>query len=191
MRTTVMDEPATKSEGTSAGTERDSASQCVVDLRSQPRFPVTAAATAVEETTGARIDARTTDLAVKGCYVDTMNPFPTGTAIQLRLTKGGSSFRAQAKVMYCHPGMGMGLLFTAAAPEQLLTLEKWIKEVRGEGPVETHGPEDERVWPGKRLKDEERYALEELLIVLMRKDLLTQEEGEPILRRLTWSEPIA
>jgi hypothetical protein len=196
MRTTFTDQPTqdkvTRSTGISAGAEQKldgKPTKNTVERRSQPRYPLTAAATSVELTSGARLDARTTDVSVEGCYVDAMNPFPTGTVIHLRLMKDGKSFLTDATVEYCAVGMGMGLRFTAVAPEGHLTLEKWIHEVGGEVPPETYALEqDERVLSENNV-NEQHYALEELLIVLMRKGLLTEEEGEPILRRLIRGAP--
>jgi hypothetical protein len=37
-----------------------------------------------------------------------MNPFPTGTEMNLRLTKNGKSFHTKARVTYCESGVGMG-----------------------------------------------------------------------------------
>ncbi len=103
--------------------------KCFVERRSHPRFPFTAAVTAVKMSSGARIDARTVHLGAEGCYVDAMNTFPVGTAMQLRLTKDGESFRADAKVAYCQVGVGMGLLFSTTSPEQLSTLKIKIDNV--------------------------------------------------------------
>lgn len=185
MQTTLIDEAAAQAQRNLAA---NSAKRR--DLRSHPRFSFTASARAVEIASGARIDARTTDLGRGGCYVDTMNPFPVGTMVRLRLTKDGMSFRLDARVVYSQVGVGMGLQFTAVPQEQLVTLESWLHELSGEAPQETGALEqDERVLSENDLKDEQRYALEELLVLLMRKGLLAEEEGEPILRRLVRSAP--
>jgi glyoxylate utilization-related uncharacterized protein len=114
-----------------------------------------------------------------------MNPFPAGTELQLRLTTEGKSFDAEAKVAYCQIGVGMGLLFTTAGPGQLSTIEKWFAELRGETQPEPQVLADEEQ-PLYRAtaKNEEHYILEELLVLMMRKGLLTEEEGEPMLHRL-------
>ena len=155
------------------------------ERRSQPRIAFTTGVAAVEPKSRARLDAHTSDLSLGGCYVDTMNPFPAGTEVQLRLTKEGKSFNTKAKVAYCQIGVGMGMIFTTAAPEQLSTLEKWFAELRGEAQPEPDVLADEEqplYWA--TAKNEEHYILEELLVLMMRKGLLTEEEGEPILHRL-------
>jgi hypothetical protein len=155
------------------------------ERRSTPRSAFTAAVVAVEPKSRTRIDAHTSDLSIGGCYVDTMNPFPAGTELQLRLTTEGKSFDAEAKVAYCQIGVGMGLLFTTAGPGQLSTIEKWFAELRGETQPEPQVLADEEQ-PLYRAtaKNEEHYILEELLVLMMRKGLLTEEEGEPMLHRL-------
>jgi hypothetical protein len=156
-----------------------------VERRRAPRNTLTAAAVVVEPKSGARLDAHTSDLSMDGCYVDMMNPFPAGTEMELRLTREGKSFNAKARVAYCQIGVGMGVLFTTAEPEELSTLEKWFAEFRGEAQPEPHALADEEQ-PLYRAtaKNEEHYILEELLVLMMRKGLLTEEEGEPILHRL-------
>src|SRR5712664_4253192 len=52
-------------------------------------------------------------------YVDTINPFPLGAIVKVRLTQEKNFFEGQAKVVYAQVGMGMGLFFTSAKPEQL------------------------------------------------------------------------
>jgi hypothetical protein len=155
------------------------------ERRRTPRIALTATAVVVEPQSGARLDTHTTDVSLGGCYVDTMSPFPAGTEMQLRLTKEGKYFNAKAKVAYCQIGVGMGLLFTVAEPDQLSTLQKWFAEIRGETqPEPTVLADEEQPLYRATVKNEEHYILEELLVLMMRKGLLTEEEGEPILHRL-------
>jgi hypothetical protein len=65
---------------------------------------------------------------VKGCYLDTLNPFPKGTQIRLAIYHGGSTFTALATVIYAQPNMGMGVEFSAVEPEQLEILLKWLQD---------------------------------------------------------------
>jgi hypothetical protein len=134
---------------------------------------------------GARIEAHTSDICLGGCYVDTMNGFPIGTIVELRLTKDSKSFHSVAKVVCSQAGVGMGLSFSAVEQEQFLLLEQWFGELRAERIHDPHTLEqDDTSSCGLEEKGELRYALEDLLVQLMRKGVLTEEEGEPILRRL-------
>jgi len=78
----------------------------------------------------------------------------------------------------------MGLGFTAVGPEQLSILEKWFAELRGELQPELPLADEEQPPYRATANIEEHYVLEELLVLMMRKGLLTDEEGEPMLHRL-------
>ena len=159
------------------------------ERRSHPRYPCTAAADIVDAASGARILGRTSDIGRGGCYVDTINPFPVGTAVKVRLSKDNQSFAAQARVVYAMSGLGMGLAFTSADPEQLWTLQRWITELgRTSAPEpEVRAPEPEpKVWsaPEKNAKNMQYYVLNELIISLMSKGVLTDAEGKSMLEKL-------
>jgi len=157
------------------------------ERRTHPRYPCTAAAEIVDAASGARINGRTSDIGRGGCYVDTINPFPVGTAVKVHLTKDDQSFVAQAKVVYAMSGLGMGLKFTSVDPEQLRTLQRWITELgRTSAPEpEVRAPEPE-VWSAqaKNAKNMQYYVLNELIIALMSKGVLTDAEGKSMLEKL-------
>ncbi len=158
----------------------------VPERRCNPRCPFTAGATVVEPVSGAELQAHTTDLSLGGCYVDTMNAFPTRTEIHLRLTKDTTSFHTKARVIYRQTGMGMGLLFTEIAPAQRPVLRRWLAELRGESlPAPTAIEiEKDKFSSIAAPTSSERYVIEDLVAVLIQKHLLTEDEGETILRRL-------
>jgi hypothetical protein len=68
--------------------------------------------------------------------MDTICPFPTKADVTLTITRDKQSFKTQAKVVYSQIGMGMGLLFTTAQPEQLRQLGIWLGELGGERSAE-------------------------------------------------------
>ncbi len=134
--------------------------------------------------------ARISDLGRGGCYVDTFSPFPLKTGVKIRITKDQRSFVAQARVVYSKVGMGMGLQFTSVEPQQLPVLEKWLGELSGTAPCEM-GVEDECRVPGALAPSKEEYTgkdtgyvLSELILTLMRKGALSQDEGKGMLARL-------
>lgn len=100
------------------------------DRRSHPRYAFTAAVEVVAAESGARVKTRVRDLSEQGCYVDADSPLALGTATDVRITKGTKSFAARARVVYSQVSKGMGLVFTAIAPEQRVTLETWVAETR-------------------------------------------------------------
>ena len=102
------------------------------DRRERPRYPVSAAAEAVEPQSNMRLTGRATDLGMGGCYVDTISPFAVGTAIRVRLFSERHCFQTRAMVTYALPGMGMGLAFSEISPDQSASLRHWVAELSGE-----------------------------------------------------------
>lgn len=99
------------------------------ERRAVSRYPFIASAEETDLDSGARLSARVSELSLKGCYLDTLNPFPKGTQIRLVILHGSSTFTVHATVIYPQPNMGMGVLFSAVEPEQLEVLTKWLGEI--------------------------------------------------------------
>ena len=99
------------------------------ERREAPRHPFIASAEETDLASGARLSARVSELSLKGCYLDTLNPFPKGTQIKLVIFHGAATFTALATVIYPQPNMGMGIEFSSVEPEQLEVLLSWIKEL--------------------------------------------------------------
>lgn len=97
--------------------------------RAVRRCAFVASAEIIEPASGARISARTSELGLGGCYIETLNPLPDGSLVQCRILRDQGVFEAQAKVVYSHASFGMGLAFTEMAPEQRLLLENWLAEL--------------------------------------------------------------
>jgi len=74
--------------------------------------------------------ARTKDLSVFGCFVETATPFPENTKVSLRISRGGVNFVAQGKVAYSRPNSGMGIAFTSVEPSSVSVLDAWFSERR-------------------------------------------------------------
>src|SRR5271154_739393 len=157
------------------------------ERRTHPRYHFTAAVEALDHNHRTRMNARTSDIGRGGCYVDTYCPFPLKTGVKLRLTNEKSSFVAEATVVYSQIGMGMGLEFTAIEPQQTSVLDKWIGELSGSGPMQFAGLEEHHNSNGHTSAvphKETGYVLNELIVALMRKGTLTEEEGKTMLLRL-------
>jgi PilZ domain len=108
----------------------DSPAPTGADRRSYPRYAFTAAVEVITAEPGAEIRTRVRDLSQQGCYVDTDSPLALGTATDVLITKGATSFAARARVVFNQPGKGMGLMFTAVESEHVQTLNMWIAESR-------------------------------------------------------------
>ena len=97
--------------------------------RAVRRCPFVASVEVTEVASGARLSARTSELGLGGCYIDTLNPFPVGTVVQLRILRDSGALQTQAKVVYVHPSFGMGCAFIEMAPDQRAVLEGWLAEI--------------------------------------------------------------
>jgi len=97
--------------------------------RAALRCPFVAAAEVTELSSETQISARTSELAVGGCYIETLNPLPEGALVQVRILRDQGVFEAKAKVVYSHKSFGMGLAFREMAPKQRLLLEDWLAEI--------------------------------------------------------------
>jgi hypothetical protein len=100
------------------------------DRRIHPRYEFTAAVEVLAAESGARMETRVRDLSQQGCYVDTSDVLPLGTATDVRIKKGAQRFEARARVVYSRAGKGMGLVFTSIEPEPRQILETWLAESR-------------------------------------------------------------
>ena len=92
------------------------------------RCALVASVQVTELLSGAVLSARISELAIGGCYVDALNPFPEGTPVSVRIVRDQGAFETKAKVAYCDSSFGMGLAFTEMAPDQRSLLETWIAE---------------------------------------------------------------
>jgi hypothetical protein len=178
------------------------------ERRQDPRYSVAAMADATELRSQTRVSGRISDIGPGGCYFEAMSPFAVGADLRVRITRSEQTFVANARVLYSTGGMGMGLLFSQMEPDQRELLNRWVGELSGSGveplaPVavaanvgeESHGVsgrhgahefehEPEAAAVAGRSNDEQRNVLNELIITLIRKRVLTDAEGKALLRKL-------
>ncbi|MBZ5700841.1 MAG: PilZ domain-containing protein [Acidobacteriia bacterium] len=96
------------------------------ERRAAPRYSLILAAEIHVEASNTKAAARSSDISSTGCYLDTLNPLPTGTSLILRLTQSGEHFITHARVVYAIPGMGMGVAFVHVPAPQQAVLERWL-----------------------------------------------------------------
>ena len=155
------------------------------ERRTGPRYSFAASAEVVEPQTNSRMPGRASDIDRGGCFIDTLNPFPAGTALMLRLSNENQSFRAQAEVAYVLTGMGMGLSFTIAEAEQLRTLEGWIAGLADPLALNRTKPQSyqhpaarrERLGEARASESEPPSVLKSLIRKLVEKRILSHIEG--------------
>jgi hypothetical protein len=146
------------------------------DRRLASRIMLVASVEAEELTNGISLSARTSDISVHGCYLDTINPFSTGTRIRVHLTKGNETVHSLAVVTYTHQGMGMGIAFREISPEAREIIQGWIAELEsGKAPLAPASPPQN---PAAANPEDGRATLpvERLIQILVKKGVLTQEE---------------
>lgn len=164
------------------------------ERRRSPRYPFTASAEVIEIKTLTRVIGRTSDLAHGGCFVDVISPFPEGTAVKVRLSLEQRTFEAQAKVVYSQNGMGMGIAFLSAPAEQVKLLDSWLAKLSGTEPADAEvneaasGPTTAPAQVQSKTEPtgdlEPKFVLNELIIALMRKRVLSEAEGKALLQKL-------
>src|SRR6266851_1183541 len=99
------------------------------ERRRSARYPFFAHAGLTESTSGARLEVSTGHLGSNGCYLDTINPLPRGTIINIQITYQGQVFAAGGVVAHSHPNLGMGVKFIALESGCASILETWLNEV--------------------------------------------------------------
>jgi hypothetical protein len=97
------------------------------DRRDAQRLPLIIAVEVLEVNSGARLVARTSDVSRTGCYIDTLNPTPTGTVVRVKLNHEGEELDLLARIVYVSPRLGMGVRFDESiSPDQLAVLDRWL-----------------------------------------------------------------
>lgn len=155
------------------------------ERRGSFRYRFTATAYVTDTESGAQTTSRNTGLGRGGRFVATISAFPVGTSVTLQLTMEQKSFAAPAKVVYSRIAMAMALAFTSIELEQLWVLESWLGKLSGVVVPERQpvaAPPEESP-PPQDADPEHGYVLNELIITLMGKRMLTEEEGKALLKK--------
>jgi hypothetical protein len=163
--------PAESAQATSIPTRAPSERRCAT------RSAFIAPVEMVEMRTGSRIRARTSDLSLQGCYVDTLNPLPVGAAVRLQIQRAGMILDVLANVSSRHVGSGMGLVFGELTGAQKAVLESWLGEL-GLPPRMVF----ENAFPPSKVGPADDDCAVRLVQLLLRKGLLSQSEATEVLR---------
>jgi PilZ domain len=160
--------------------------------RSQSRKPFIASVLVFDPKSETQLRARTSDLGLDGCFIDTLNPFAPGTMLKVRIDKGGTSFETWAKVVYSLSSMGMGMVFHFVAPEQLWVLQGWLGDETEHVllPEISLPPAEEEIaaaafLTAEKTKDVHCDALSQLIAELTSRGLISEEKGNAILQTLS------
>ncbi len=154
-----------------------------MEARAFPRYAFSTSAEAIDIDGNTKITGRTSDIAQKGCYIDTISPFAPKSTVALRITRDHQSFETKATVVYSQIGMGMGLVFTTSEVDQLRVLDGWLGELGGEGT----GSADSAALQFDVTQSPEtnpESVLGEMILLLVHKAVITESEGKMMLQKL-------
>ena len=146
------------------------------DRRCSTRSPFIAPIEILEMRTGSRLKARTSDLSLQGCYVDTLNPLAVGSAVRLQIHRAGLILDVLASVSSQHVGSGMGLEFGDITGAQRAVLQNWLEELA----LPPRNVFDNPFLSSKEATISPDCALR-LVQMLLRKGVLSQSEATQVL----------
>jgi hypothetical protein len=127
-----------KSRGTGTALNKDylvrppDAGARYAERRCVPRYPFIASAEVFEPVSRISLVGRTSEISTKGCYIDTQNPMPANSVIQIRIRRDKGTFETWGRVAYSQEGLGMGIAFIQTAPDQEIIIADWVAELSGE-----------------------------------------------------------
>ena len=105
------------------------------ERRRSPRYQFIADAVVADLESGTRVNAKTGDLSLGGCFLDMRNPSPEGAEVRVTIFHGTTTFTAVGKVVFVFPGTGMGVMFTSVEADQSAALQEWLSELSQGAPI--------------------------------------------------------
>jgi hypothetical protein len=96
------------------------------ERRRTPRYPFAGSIEMRQGTSEDKITAKVSELSLNGCYVETEDPHPVGTALVVKVFTPTEFFEGLASVVYLQEKQGMGLMFKDTKPYYLMVLRKWL-----------------------------------------------------------------
>jgi hypothetical protein len=97
------------------------------ERRRSPRYPFRAAAEVTDSESGTLLKACTSDLSSDGCYLETINPLPQGTVINIQIDSDDQVFAAKGVVIHLQANTGMGVTFIALETGCADLLKAWLR----------------------------------------------------------------
>lgn len=100
------------------------------ERRTVPRYMFIAVVEIIEPANDVHMTGRVSEISRKGCFIDILNPLPTGTLINLRVSCDKGIFATPGKIIYIQETMGMGVAYMNTPPDQLKILDGWLEDMR-------------------------------------------------------------
>ncbi len=94
--------------------------------RKAPRYNFVATSELTDTVNAIRMSGRVTEISRHGCYVDILNALPEGTSLQMKVSCDQGIFSTKGRIIYVHPGIGMGVAFVDPPEDQLKILDSWL-----------------------------------------------------------------
>jgi hypothetical protein len=107
----------------------DSAVRAGQERRTSPRTKCVNSVELYPKGQDTPIRARTSDMALGGCFVEMPNPLPKGTDIKIAIWIKDSKLWAMGKVAHSTPGFGIGVQFLNMSELEKAQLQQFLKSV--------------------------------------------------------------
>ena len=78
---------------------------------------------------GVPMHTNASDIGGRGCYVETLVPFPLGTPVHISFWIGEEKISTAAMVRASDPGVGMGIEFIGLAEEKQIRFQAHLDEI--------------------------------------------------------------
>jgi len=99
------------------------------ERRRAPRYQLVAEAKILSPFSDACLEARTSDVSLVGCFMNTPFSLPVGTDIRLQLKYEQITLITSGAVARSEPSMGFGVSFTNMKETQKILLQRWLQEL--------------------------------------------------------------
>ena len=70
-----------------------------------------------------------TDISARGCYIETISPYPVGTSLMVDLSFASGTITTRSFVRACYPGVGMGIEFVGLTLEQEQSFQQFLRAI--------------------------------------------------------------
>ena len=82
-----------------------------------------------DERINAPLRINATDVSANGCYVESMQPLPLGTVLQVDLWLDSEHIKVTAVVRTCDPGVGNGIEFTGMPADTKQRMQSYLEAI--------------------------------------------------------------
>lgn len=114
--------------GNDSRSSPDAGSRCA-ERRSVPRYRMAAGVEVFEPLTNVRVQASLSEISLHGAYVSGRELLPRHSVFQMRVLGEAGVVEAWARVVYVHPGVGMGVSFLKVEEKQTELLKAWLADL--------------------------------------------------------------